>query len=82
MANCLGQRFHRCPAAPEPPPRLPSTDDESGFQPIRSRSAADFGGSPAVTGQTFDVSFKPRRELYAKGNEAALLLRDLSRIGK
>jgi two-component system chemotaxis sensor kinase CheA len=70
-------------AAPKPAAKAaPAPSDESGFQPIPFSFDDDFGGSPAVTGQTFDVSFKPRRELYAKGNEAALLLRDLSRIGE
>ncbi len=70
-------------AAPKPAAKAaPAPSDDSGFQPIPFSFDDDFGGAPAVTAQTFDVSFKPRRELYAKGNEAALLLRDLSRIGE
>lgn len=30
----------------------------------------------------YQVSFKPRADLYAKGNDATLLLRDLARIGE
>jgi two-component system chemotaxis sensor kinase CheA len=30
----------------------------------------------------YDVVFKPKSELYTKGNEATLLLRDLSRLGE
>ncbi|MCA1971023.1 MAG: chemotaxis protein CheA, partial [Rhizobium sp.] len=56
--------------------------DDSGFQPIPFSFDDDFGGEPESATPTFDVSFKPRRELYAKGNETALLLRDLSRIGE
>jgi len=38
-----------------------------------------FEAAPAPTG--FLVRFKPRHDLYAKANEAALLLRELSRLG-
>lgn len=31
---------------------------------------------------SFQITFKPHASLYSKGNEAALLLRDLSRIGE
>lgn len=60
----------------------PAPSDDSGFQPIPFSFDDDFGGEATTVPPTFDVSFKPRRELYAKGNEAALLLRDLSRIGE
>ena len=64
------------------PVAAPAPSDDSGFQPIPFSFDDDFGGEPESAAPTFDVSFKPRRELYAKGNEAALLLRDLSRIGE
>ncbi|SSC65394.1 chemotaxis protein CheA [Ciceribacter selenitireducens] len=64
------------------PVAAPAPSDDSGFQPIPFSFDDDFGGEPESATPTFDVSFKPRRELYAKGNEAALLLRDLSRIGE
>lgn len=64
------------------PVAAPAPSDDSGFQPIPFSFDDDFGGEPDSATPTFDVSFKPRRELYAKGNEAALLLRDLSRIGE
>ena len=60
----------------------PAPSDDSGFQPIPFSFDDDFGGAATTVPPTFDVSFKPRRELYAKGNDAALLLRDLSRIGE
>ncbi|AYC99630.1 chemotaxis protein CheA [Neorhizobium sp. NCHU2750] len=64
-------------AAPAPKPT-----DDSGFQPIPF-TFDDFGGEEETEEQfTYDVTFKPARELYAKGNEAALLLRDLSRLGE
>lgn len=63
-------------AAPQP------AAGEEGFAPIPF-SFDDFGGEDEDQGPlpSFDVKFKPRAELYNKGNEAALLLRDLSRIG-
>lgn len=39
--------------------------------------------APAAPGQSaFLVKFKPRADLYAKANEAALLLRELARLGQ
>ncbi|MFN7010759.1 MAG: chemotaxis protein CheA [Allorhizobium sp.] len=63
------------------PAAAPAPTDDSGFQPIPFSFDDDFGTPPPAK-ETFDVTFKPRRELYAKGNEATLLLRDLSRIGE
>jgi two-component system chemotaxis sensor kinase CheA len=54
----------------------PKPTDDSGFAPIPF-SFDDFGGD-----ETFEISFKPRFELYSKGNDATLLLRDLSRLGE
>ncbi|EUC00327.1 CheA signal transduction histidine kinase [Rhizobium sp. CF080] len=74
-------------AAPAPAPvakaETPKPTDDSGFQPIPF-SFDGFGEDeePAIEGSVYEVSFKPRRELYSKGNEAALLLRDLSRLGE
>ncbi|PZU84383.1 MAG: chemotaxis protein CheA [Shinella sp.] len=77
-------------AAPKPAAKAPAKaaapaapTDDSGFQPIPF-TFDGFGEDeePTIEASTFDVTFKPRRELYAKGNEAALLLRDLSRIGE
>lgn len=62
-------------------PVAPAPTDDSGFQPIPFSFDDDFGTPPPAK-ETFDVTFKPRRELFAKGNEATLLLRDLSRIGE
>ncbi|MCQ1852522.1 chemotaxis protein CheA [Neorhizobium galegae] len=72
-------------AAPAPVAKvdLPKPSDDSGFQPVPF-SFDGFGedDEPAIEGSAYEVSFKPRRELYSKGNEAALLLRDLSRLGE
>ncbi|PDS76935.1 chemotaxis protein CheA [Rhizobium sp. L43] len=65
-----------------PAPAAKPTDD-SGFQPIPF-SFDDFGGEgDAGAGlPAYEVTFKPRYELYSKGNDATLLLRDLSRLGE
>lgn len=69
------------PAAPAP---AAAATSEDGFQPIPF-SFDDFDGeeqpvAPYVP--TCEVLFVPKRDLYAKGNEATLLLRDLSRLGE
>ncbi|SOC45355.1 two-component system chemotaxis sensor kinase CheA [Rhizobium subbaraonis] len=71
------------PAPAAPAPAVPATS-EDGFQPIPF-SFDDFDGEerpvePYVP--TCEVLFVPKRDLYAKGNEATLLLRDLSRLGE
>jgi two-component system chemotaxis sensor kinase CheA len=66
---------HEAPAAAPVAAAAKPTDD-SGFEPIPF-SFDGFGGD-----ETFEISFKPRFELYSKGNDATLLLRDLSRLGE
>jgi two-component system chemotaxis sensor kinase CheA len=64
-------------------PAQPAPSDDSGFQPIPF-SFDDFGSedeAPTMIIPTYEVSFKPHSELYTKGNDAALLLRDLRRVG-
>ncbi len=82
-------------AAPAPAPEpvaaaveeTPAPTDESGFQPIPF-SFDGFDGDEGADAEsenaskTFEVIFKPRSDLYAKGNEATLLLRDLSKLGE
>nr|CAD6425423.1 chemotaxis protein CheA [Rhizobium sp. Q54] len=63
-------------------PAAPAPTDDSGFQPIPFSFDSFDEAEAAEEGQTYEISFRPRRELYTKGNEAALLLRDLSRIGE
>ncbi|MBW8788312.1 chemotaxis protein CheA [Rhizobium sp.] len=66
-------------AAPAPTPK---PTDDSGFQPVPF-SFDDFGGEDdAGSMPAYEVVFKPRYELYSKGNDATLLLRDLSRLGE
>ncbi len=71
------------PVAPAPAPvaEKPPVNDE-GFQPIPF-SFGDFDEEPAGHYvPTVQVDFKPKKDLYAKGNEAVLLLRDVSRLGE
>ncbi|MGV2128024.1 chemotaxis protein CheA [Agrobacterium vitis] len=75
------------PAAPAPkaaakPAPAPAATDDSGFAPVPF-SFDDFADEePPIVSPPLEVTFKPRRDLYAKGNDATLLLRDLSRIGE
>ncbi|WP_047461661.1 chemotaxis protein CheA [Rhizobium rhizogenes] len=80
-------------AASEPAPKqvkprapvsvAPAPVDDSGFQPIPFSFDDDFGADDvSVAVPEYQVSFKPRADLYAKGNDATLLLRDLARIGE
>ncbi|OCP20724.1 MULTISPECIES: chemotaxis protein CheA [unclassified Ensifer] len=59
----------------------PVVNDE-GFQPV-AFSFDDFeADEPALMEMpTYEIVFKPKSDLYAKGNDATLLLRDLSRLG-
>ena len=71
------------PVASAAPPAEPATN-EHGFMPV-AFSFDDFGGDDAEAVSdipTYEIEFKPKSELYTKGNEATLLLRDLSRLGE
>ncbi|MBB3979298.1 two-component system chemotaxis sensor kinase CheA [Rhizobium azooxidifex] len=85
LANGEMPAASEAPAA-KPAPALVATPvaDDEGFQPIPF-SFDDFGGEEKPVepfAPTCEILFHPKRELYAKGNEATLLLRDLSRIGE
>ncbi|KQV32139.1 chemotaxis protein CheA [Rhizobium sp. Root1203] len=69
--------------APAPVAAAPKPADDSGFQPIPF-SFDDFGDEEeAASGMpSYEIAFKPRSDLYSKGNDATLLLRDLSRLGE
>ncbi|MDX3926408.1 MAG: chemotaxis protein CheA [Shinella sp.] len=72
------------PKAEAPAPAAPPAATEEGFQPIPF-SFDDFEPEEKPVGPyvaACEVLFRPKRDLYAKGNEAALLLRDLSRLGE
>ncbi len=67
-----------------PKAAAPAPTDDSGFQPIPFSFDDDFGSDePAGDGvPEYEVDFRPRSDLYAKGNDATLLLRDLARLGQ
>src|SRR5690606_11380897 len=67
------------PAAAKPAAASP---DDSGFQPIPFSFDAFDDGEGAEEKQSYGIAFRARRELYSKGNETALLLRDLTRLGE
>ncbi|KGF68503.1 chemotaxis protein CheA [Hoeflea sp. BAL378] len=82
-------------SAPEPVKQeapaepAPQATDDSGFQPVPfsfdgfedEAEAAELPDEAIAGRSVFTVRFKPRSDLYAKGNEAVLLLRDLARLG-
>jgi two-component system chemotaxis sensor kinase CheA len=73
-------------AAPAPKPApvaAAAASDDEGFVPV-AFSFDDFGDEDeaVVEHPAYEVVFKPKSDLYTKGNEAALLLRDLSRLGE
>lgn len=70
------------PAAKAPVFAAPAPTDESGFQPVMFSFTEFADDEPMMETPTFQITFKPHPTLYSKGNEAALLLRDLSRIGE
>ncbi|MBB6467748.1 two-component system chemotaxis sensor kinase CheA [Aminobacter lissarensis] len=57
-------------------------DDLSDFSFTPVTVAFDFSDAPADAGRSYTITFKPRPELYAKGNETALVLRELERLGQ
>ncbi len=68
-------------AAPVAAAPAPVVSDD-GFVPV-AFSFDDFGDDDLSADlPSYDVVFKPKSELYTKGNEATLLLRDLSRLGE
>ncbi len=64
-------------------PAVPPEDDVSGFdfQPV-AVSLDDLFDFTPENQRNFTIRFTPKPELYAKANEAGLLLRELAKLGK
>jgi two-component system chemotaxis sensor kinase CheA len=55
---------------------------ELGFQPLTlSLDGDDAAGAPQPSGFLYRIAFKPKPELYYKGNETSRLIRELARLG-
>ncbi|MEI2298026.1 chemotaxis protein CheA [Ensifer sp. MJa1] len=87
LANGEVPQASAAPAEPVAKPVVaaapPPVNDE-GFQPV-AFSFDDFDAPeepPLMEMPVYEIVFKPKSDLYAKGNEATLLLRDLSRLGE
>jgi two-component system chemotaxis sensor kinase CheA len=63
--------------------------DDSGFQPVpfsfddmEDVAPAEDAPADAADGDVYTIEFKPNAGLYAKGNDTALLFRDLAQLGQ
>jgi two-component system chemotaxis sensor kinase CheA len=63
------------------PIALPPAGDDFGFQPMAVAIPELLVQAPAAATTVWLVDFKPHPELYLKANEAALLIRELGRLG-
>ncbi|MFP5076374.1 chemotaxis protein CheA [Rhizobium sp. YIM 134829] len=70
-------------AAPKPaaPAAAPAASEE-GFAPVAFSFDEFEGADEASALPLYEITFKPKNDLYRKGNEATLLLRDLARLGE
>ncbi|MCX8568973.1 MULTISPECIES: chemotaxis protein CheA [Hyphomicrobiales] len=57
-------------------------DDMSDFSFTPVGVSFDFSDAVPDAGRSYTITFKPRPELYAKGNETSLVLRELERLGE
>ena len=76
-------------AAPAPEEAAPASSDDSGFQPVPFSfddmdevAPAEDAPADAADGNVYTIEFKPNAGLYAKGNDTALLFRDLAQLGQ
>ena len=70
------------PVVSAPPPvAAPAGDDDFEFVPL-AIDLSDFGDlAPPPALNRFRIEFRPRPELYAKGNDTVILLRELALLG-
>jgi len=77
----VGELTALCPGGAEA--EAEEEDDMSDFSFTPVTVAFDFSDAPVVdAGRSYTITFKPRPELYAKGNETVLVLRELERLGE
>lgn len=76
-------------AAPAVEEAAPASSDDSGFQPVPFSfddmdevAPAEDAPADAADGNVYTIEFKPNAGLYAKGNDTALLFRDLAQLGQ
>lgn len=71
------------PFTPIAAPSLPAFADDdigAGFQPM-VMALPSLDEAPAPESHRWTITFRPQSDLYRKANDAALLLRELSRLG-
>lgn len=68
-------------ASPEPGPALDPIEAEFDFKPVMFDLGDPGVGTEDLTPEGWTISFKPHVRLYETGNEPALLLRELARLG-
>ena len=92
LAHAASHEADAAPAAATPaaaelpvfeaaPPLEAPMPDENGFTPIQFSLDDLIGGFPDAEAAPLVVSFRPKPELYAKANDAVVLLRELRRLG-
>jgi two-component system chemotaxis sensor kinase CheA len=72
------------PAAPQAdtqPQAGGAGGDDFDFKPITLSISLEPEGADTPVESTYSIGFRPKRELYAKGNDTVLLLRELGRVG-
>ena len=71
--------------APPPAPKAAAADDFPDFEftpvMVDLDSFGDLGAGEPDGPNRFRITFRPRADLYAKGNETAVLLREVARLG-
>lgn len=67
--------------APEPNPVEDPIEAEFDFKPVMFDFGDDAEAPEALPPEAWVISFKPHKRLYETGNEPALLLRELARLG-
>ena len=88
LTACCAEAAPKGGTAPVPAPApvaaapvAPAGDDDFEFVPL-AIDLSDFGDlAPPPVPNRFRIDFRPRPELYAKGNDTVILLRELALLG-